>query len=322
MTAFAGKVGKVGKFIPGASLLDGGMQALDTYQNAKTQDEKAEGYGAAAGNMAGALAGAAAGAAIGSVVPILGTAVGGLIGGILGGMGGESVGAFVGKSWFGSDDEKPTEPEKPEAKPAGAPPAPVVKPVSYDPNDPEGKNAFLLPHFADKPRFPGADLVRPSSLPAPTQSPAPVVKPVSYDPDDPDSANPFLLPHFANKPRFPGADLVRPSSLPPEGSAGASVPRNLPGAVNMGDVVRSFASTSPTGPMAIPAPKLEPVIKVDPPKIDQKIDISAPFTLTVQGDVKDPAALAKELQPHWDRHMQQINQQLSNRKLYDEPHVG
>ena len=74
--------------------------------------------------------------------------------------------------------------------------------------------------------------------------------------------------------------------------------------------------------MAMPAPKLEPVIKVDPPKIDQKIDISAPFTLTVQGDVKDPAALAKELQPHWDRHMQQINQQLSNRKLYDEPHVG
>lgn len=317
---FASKVGKVGKLIPGGSLLEGGMRALDTYQNAETKEEKAEGYGAAAGNMAGALAGAAAGAAIGSVVPILGTAVGGLIGGILGSMGGESVGAFVGKSWFGSDDEKPAEPDKPEAKPAGEPPTPVVKPVSYDPNDPDSKDPFLLPHFANKPRFPGADLVPPSALPTQTQSPAPVVKPVSYDPDDPDSANPFLLPHFANKPRFPGADLVRPKSLPPEGSLGASASRELPGAVNMGDVVRSFASTAPAGPLAMP-PKVEPVLKVEPPKIDQKIDISAPLTITVQGDVKDPAALARELQPHWERHMQQINQQMSSRNLYDQPHL-
>jgi hypothetical protein len=315
-----GLIGKAGKAVPGAALFEGVLRAADTYQNAETKDEKAEGYGAAAGNMAGALAGAAAGAAIGSVVPILGTAVGGLIGGILGSMGGESIGGSLGKSWFGSDDEKPAEPPKPEAKAAGEPLAPVVKPVSYDPTDPDSKDPFLLPHFANKPRFPGADLVRPDSLPPPTASPAPVVKPVSYDPADPDSKNPFLLPHFANKPRFPGADLVRPKSLPPEGSLGASASRELPGAVNMGDVVRSFASTAPAGPLAMP-PKVEPVLKVEPPKIDQKIDVSAPLTITVQGDVKDPAALVRELQPHLQRQIEQINQQMSSRNLYDQPHL-
>ena len=67
-----GLIGKAGKAVPGAALFEGVLRAADTYQNAETKDEKAEGYGAAAGNMAGALAGAAAGAAIGSVVPILG----------------------------------------------------------------------------------------------------------------------------------------------------------------------------------------------------------------------------------------------------------
>ena len=315
-----GLIGKAGKAVPGAALFEGVLRAADTYQNAETKDEKAEGYGAAAGNMAGALAGAAAGAAIGSVVPILGTAVGGLIGGILGSMGGESIGGSLGKSWFGSDDEKPAEPPKPEAKAAGEPLAPVVKPVSYDPADPDSKDPFLLPHVANKPRFPGADLVRPDSLPPPTASPAPVVKPVSYDPDDPDSKNPFLLSHFANKPCFPGADLVRPKSLPPEGSLGASASRDLPGAMNMGDVVRSFAATAPAGPLAMP-PKAEPVLKVEPPKIDQKIDVNAALSITVQGDVKDPAALARELQPHLQRQIEQINQQMSSRNLYDQPHL-
>ena len=75
-----GKVGKVAKMIPGGTLLESGAMAYETFENAKTKDEKAEGYGAAAGNLAGTMAGAAAGAAIGSVVPIIGTAIGGLIG--------------------------------------------------------------------------------------------------------------------------------------------------------------------------------------------------------------------------------------------------
>ncbi|PXX51577.1 phage tail tape measure protein, partial [Pseudomonas sp. LAMO17WK12:I9] len=75
-----GTVGKASKFVgklPGGKVLDAGMTLVDTALNAKTQDEKAEGYGTAAGGLAGALAGGAVGAAIGSVVPIIGTAIGG-----------------------------------------------------------------------------------------------------------------------------------------------------------------------------------------------------------------------------------------------------
>lgn len=98
-----GKVGKLGKAIPGGSLFEAGLMAADTYRTAQTDDEKAEGYGGAAGSLAGTMAGAAAGAAIGSVVPILGTAIGGMIGAYLGGLGGESLGSMFGKSLFGSD---------------------------------------------------------------------------------------------------------------------------------------------------------------------------------------------------------------------------
>jgi TP901 family phage tail tape measure protein len=111
-----GKIGKAAKMIPGGALLDAGAMAFDTYENAKTQGEQAEGYGAAAGNLAGTMAGAAAGAAIGSVVPIIGTAIGGLIGAYLGSQGGQMLGGAVGKSVFGGEEEKPE--AKPETKPA------------------------------------------------------------------------------------------------------------------------------------------------------------------------------------------------------------
>ncbi|THF26508.1 phage tail tape measure protein [Pseudomonas atacamensis] len=102
-----GKVGKVAKMIPGGTLLESGAMAYETFENAKTKDEKAEGYGAAAGNLAGTMTGAAAGAAIGSVVPIIGTAIGGLIGAYLGSQGGAALGGSLGKSLFGGEDEKP-----------------------------------------------------------------------------------------------------------------------------------------------------------------------------------------------------------------------
>jgi hypothetical protein len=86
------------------ALIEAGLIAADTYQNAETRDEKAEGYGNAAGTLAGTLAGAAAGAAIGSVVPVIGTVVGGLIGGFLGSWGGGELGSVVGKAAFGGPD--------------------------------------------------------------------------------------------------------------------------------------------------------------------------------------------------------------------------
>ncbi|KOY02189.1 phage tail tape measure protein [Pseudomonas nunensis] len=121
-----GKVGKAAKMIPGGSLMEAGAMAFETYENAKTQDEKAEGYGAAAGNLAGTMAGAAAGAAIGSVVPIIGTAIGGLIGAYLGSQGGAALGGSLGKSLFGGEDDKPE--EKPDSKPA-----PLVTPLLMGP---------------------------------------------------------------------------------------------------------------------------------------------------------------------------------------------
>ncbi|QXZ13064.1 phage tail tape measure protein [Pseudomonas sp. AO-1] len=107
-----GKAGKVAKMIPGGTLLESGAMAYETFENAKTKDEKAEGYGAAAGNLAGTMAGAAAGAAIGSVVPIIGTAIGGLIGAYLGSQGGAALGGSLGKSLFGGEDEKPEQTAK------------------------------------------------------------------------------------------------------------------------------------------------------------------------------------------------------------------
>ncbi|SEC73686.1 phage tail tape measure protein [Pseudomonas marginalis] len=100
-------MGKGAGFAKGAAplaLIEAGLIAADTYQNAQTRDEKAEGYGTAAGTLAGTLAGAAAGAAIGSVVPVIGTVVGGLIGGFLGSWGGGELGGAVSKAAFGGPD--------------------------------------------------------------------------------------------------------------------------------------------------------------------------------------------------------------------------
>ncbi len=192
-------VTRLSKRIPGGSMLDAGVGALDTALNATTQDEKAEGYGSAAGGLAGALAGGAAGAAIGSVVPIVGTAIGGLIGAALGGLGGESIGGFLGKSWFGSDDKAE------DAK-------------------------------ADKPA---------ASTDAPTK--------------------------------------------PPE----------------VAKVVE------PTPPV--------------PPKVEQAFSFAPQVSITVQGDVKDPAQLARDLEPHLRQLMESFSRDVAARQassqLFDSPHV-
>lgn len=116
------KFGTVMKGAAALAVVDAGLKAVDTYQNATTDREKAEGYGDAAGGLAGTLAGAAAGAALGSVVPIVGTAVGGLIGGILGGMGGSSLGAAVGR-WFTPEESAEASPAAQQLAQLAEPPA-------------------------------------------------------------------------------------------------------------------------------------------------------------------------------------------------------
>ncbi|WP_455827846.1 phage tail tape measure protein [Pseudomonas kilonensis] len=232
------------------AVIEAGFKVKDTYDNAETQDEKAEGYGAAAGGLAGTLAGAAAGAAIGSAVPVIGTIVGGLIGGYLGSLGGDALGGAIGKSMFGSDESKKV--------------MPVAGPLMM-------KDA-------------GKDI-------------PPVLGDIAKS-FAPSRTGPLML---AN---------------PSQGALPAT-----PSALNPGDVSRAMmmpqaAADATAGPLAAAV-----VAKVQPAKIEPKVDISAPFTLTVQGDVKDPNELAARLQPLLEQHRREIAQQLENRQLYDAPHL-
>lgn len=101
-------LGKVGGTAGGALAIGtAAYQVYDTAANAETQDEKAEGYGGAAGALAGGLAGAKMGALAGSLVGPVGTVVGGVAGGAIGSLGGSELGGWLSKKMFGSDEESP-----------------------------------------------------------------------------------------------------------------------------------------------------------------------------------------------------------------------
>jgi TP901 family phage tail tape measure protein len=171
-----GKIGKAAKMIPGGSLMEAGAMAFETYETAKTKDEKAEGYGAAAGNLAGTMAGAAAGAAIGSVVPIIGTAVGGLVGAYLGSMGGSALGGAAGKSWFGGDDEKPAPPVTPLLMaPRPGPAIPSLATMGKSFNGASGSGALLMAPASQAPAM--GDVARSLAVSAPTKSAAVAIQP-------------------------------------------------------------------------------------------------------------------------------------------------
>jgi len=206
-------VSRLAKNLPGGNIIDAGAAAIDVALNAETKDEKAEGYGGAAGSLAGTLAGAAAGAAIGSVVPVIGTAVGGAVGAVLGGMGGESFGGWLGKRWFGAGPaDGENEPESPPALGEAFRVSMMsAKEVEAEPATPTAKpEPASTPKAQPEPSMPKlGDTVRVVATPAPMESA------VSYDPRDPGSKDPFLLPALtANRVRFPGAGLVRPQTEP------------------------------------------------------------------------------------------------------------
>ncbi|MGF6220957.1 phage tail tape measure protein [Pseudomonas sp. YL-218 TE3947] len=116
-----------------------------------------------------------------------------------------------------------------------------------------------------------------------------------------------------------------PLALGATPSAGSTVSKLLPErsaeAAALGDVARSLAApaSAPIPPALLAAPS--PATRSETPKVEQRVEISAPLHITVQGDAKDPAQMARELQPFIAQQMQQATQQLQNRKLYDEPHV-
>ncbi|MBV7527142.1 MULTISPECIES: phage tail tape measure protein [unclassified Pseudomonas] len=141
------------------AVVGAGVQMLDTYQNATTRNEKAEGYGEAAGGLAGGLAGAAAGAAIGSVIPLLGTAVGGMIGAWLGAMGGGDVGATMGKALFGGPDT-PVVPKAPLGlfpMAVGQGVGAVVRSMDSAPAAPVTATALMSSTAAKAPEWPKVD---------------------------------------------------------------------------------------------------------------------------------------------------------------------
>ncbi|WP_223483631.1 phage tail tape measure protein [Pseudomonas sp. A-RE-19] len=243
----------VGNVVKGAAVLavaDAGFKAYDTYQNAETQDEKAVGYGAAAGGLAGSLSGAAAGAALGTLIlPVIGTAIGGLIGGVIGNMGGDALGGYVGKALFGADDATK---KMPDAGPlimtnAGKDIAPVMGDIAKSFTKPPGSAPLMMA--------------------PPGHSPAPAVSAQIGD--------------------------AGRSMMLPEASADAKA-----------------------GPLAKPAPTATP-----PANIEARVDIQAPFSLTVQGDVQDANALYNKLKPMLDQHYRDLAKQQENRKLFDAPHV-
>jgi hypothetical protein len=91
----------------------------------------------------------------------------------------------------------------------------------------------------------------------------------------------------------------------------------------MGDVARALmAPESKSG--AVPPMMLKPAPAPMPPpaKIEQKLTFAPNLAITVQGDVKDPAQLSRDLEPHLRRLFDDFTRQAESRKLFDAPHVG
>ncbi len=87
----------------------------------------------------------------------------------------------------------------------------------------------------------------------------------------------------------------------------------------MGQVVRSMGSASPSA--AVPAMLKAPEPAKQVPKVDQQFAFSPSLQVTVQGDVKDPAQLAREVESYMRRMFDEYSRQAAARQLSDEPHV-
>ncbi|WP_338799594.1 phage tail tape measure protein [Pseudomonas monteilii] len=271
-------VARLARRLPGGNVVDAGAAAIDVALNATTKDERAEGYGGAAGSLAGTLAGAAAGAAIGSVVPVIGTAVGGAVGAVLGGMGGESLGGWLGKRWFGDEqlegkgrqvapvldvaERDQAKPVLPTATPVVVPPAapPAVRvtvpnptpaaPVVVDSRDPVAAPlpapAPAAPALGDavrgqaKPVAPAASVVLPPAAAPAVRVTAPEATPTA--PVVVDNRDPVVVP----SPAPALGDAVRGQAKP---VAPASAPVVVPPAA---PAVRVTApEATPTAPVVV-----------------------------------------------------------------------
>ncbi len=128
-------LGKAGGRLGGALAIGtAAYQVYDTSKNATTRQEKAQGYGGAAGTLAGGLAGAKLGAAVGALGGPIGIAIGGLLGGAIGSFAGDKLGGWLGKSLVAPTTPQPaptlaaTQPTTAAAPPSAAAktPAPAI----------------------------------------------------------------------------------------------------------------------------------------------------------------------------------------------------
>ena len=108
----------------------------------------------------------------------------------------------------------------------------------------------------------------------------------------------------ADKATAPGAALVMPAA-----------PKAAPG-----DVVRSITAES-VPPAVLPVIAKAAEVKPERPNVEQSLTFAPNMPVTVQGDVKDPAALARELLPHLRRMFDDLGRQAQARQLSDEPHI-
>ncbi|KPX40626.1 Prophage PSPPH06, putative tail tape measure domain protein [Pseudomonas syringae pv. helianthi] len=88
----------------------------------------------------------------------------------------------------------------------------------------------------------------------------------------------------------------------------------------IGDVGRAMTEKPAASPAAPIVMKPE-APKMPTPKYEQQVSINAPITLTVQGDVKDPQQLMRDLEPMIQRAMRDSAQQSQRSNLFDAPHV-
>ncbi|QVX14453.1 phage tail tape measure protein [Pseudomonas congelans] len=101
------------------------------------------------------------------------------------------------------------------------------------------------------------------------------------------------------------------------GKTGDAKPSAAPG-----DVVKAMAAVAPA-PLALPAVvKAAEQSKPEPTKVDQQFTFSPNMPVSVQGDVKDPAQLAREIAPYLQRQFEEFSRQAAARQLFDAPHVG
>ncbi|MNM48832.1 hypothetical protein D3C81_598270 [compost metagenome] len=106
----AGRIGAAIKEVRGPAFLEAGVKGVATLLTADTPEEKAEGYGAAAGGLVGSMLGGV----LGAFVPVIGPPIGAL----LGGMAGDAIGGWLGKKMVAPRDEP---------APAAAQPGDVVR---------------------------------------------------------------------------------------------------------------------------------------------------------------------------------------------------